>query len=113
MINNHYSQENVTRFTYNPIMGHIVQSIKDHPNYQQIKIDTVKEGSAATTYLCIYFTTDLGYNGIHLDKECYYVCSYHIFEPIADYRYKVQQAFLTHLHNYFKHTKQIGGNNNE
>ena len=110
MINNHYSQENVTRFTYNPIMGHIVQSIKDHPNYQQIKIDTVKEGSSATTYLCIYFTTDLGYNGIHLDKECYYVCSYHIFEPIKDYRYKIEQSFITHLHNYYMNKQSKGSN---
>ena len=113
MINNHYSQENVTRFTYNPIMGHIVQAIKDHPNYQQIKIDTIKEGSAATSYICIYYIIVLSDGRPYLTKECYYVCSYHIFEPIADYRYKVQQAFLTHLHNYFKHTKQIGGNNNE
>ena len=110
MINNHYSQENVTRFTYNPIMGHIVQSIKDHPNYQQIKIDTVKDGSAATTYLCIYFTTDLGYNGIHLDKECYYVCSYHIFEPIKEYRSKIEQSFITHLHNYYMNKHSKGSN---
>ena len=113
MVNNHYSQENVTRFTYNPIMGHIVQSIKEHPNYQKIFVETVKEGSAATTYLWIYYTDTSLYEEPFLSKECYYVCSYHIFEPIADYRYKVQQAFITHLHNYFKHTKQFGGNNIE
>ena len=110
MINNHYSQDKVTRFTFNPIMGHIVQSTKEHPNYQKIFVETVKEGSAATTYLWIYFTTDLGYNGIHLDKECYYVCSYYIFEPIKEYRSKIEQAFIIHLHNYYI-SKQSKGSN--
>lgn len=110
MISNQYSQDNVTRFTYNPITGHIAQSIKEHPNYQKVFVETVKEGSAATTYLWIYYTSVLNDGTHYLDKECYYVCSYYIFEPIKDYRYKIEQSFITHLHNYYMN-KHLKGSN--
>ena len=112
MVNNHYSQENVTRFTYNSITAQIVQSINDRPNYQKIFVETVKEGSAATTYIWIYYTDTSLYEEPFLSKECYYVCSYHIFEPIKEYRSKIELAFITHLHNYYMNKQSKGINEN-
>ena len=96
------TESEVTNFTKHKTISEITRAMKDHPTYQNIYTETVREKGNYVSYLWIHYTTDLGnYNGILLDKECYFLYSYNISMPIADYRYRIERAFITHLHNYF------------